>query len=215
MANKKYKEMNMQKEQERIRKEKEERFTKTCNKELTKFPIIAMVGLAVLLLLFFVDWAYIYNTDIGGKEVSISGFNCLFSGLTGNYTSSDSIYGDMAIPFNYYASAQCENLSIMTLISAVILLILLVCQLVTVITKQHMLNILCAIISVLLSIMLIVCFSMALGMKDSKILPIYCGGNPACSIKSYTIIPAIVALGLTALHGFATYKYYSLRTLLK
>lgn len=200
--------------EQRIRKEKELRFNKECAK-LTVFPIIALIGMVAIMLLFLVDWANIYNTKIVGKEVSISGFNCLFSGLTGNYSSSDAIYGDMAIPFYYYAKSYCENLSILTLISAVIFLLLLVSQLVGIFTKKHILNIISAALGILLTIMLIACFVIALDMSNSKILSVYCGGNPACFIQSYAIIPAIVALIVAVVHGFAAYKYYSLQLLLK
>ena len=214
MANKRTREESIRREQERIRQEKEQG-AKKLYAGLKYYSIAALVGTMAILLLFLGNWVYIYNTDIGGSEVAISGFDCFFAGLTGNYTSTDKLYGDMAVPFYYYAASDCIDLSVITVVSMALLVLLLISQLVTVVSRKYVGHLISLFLGLLLAVMLIVCFIMALGMGDSKILSIYCSGNPACSIRSLAIVPALVALGVTLLHGVAAFKHYDMSALLK
>lgn len=206
MANKRTKAANELKEMERIRETKAALF-RAASKKLTIFPIVALCCTAIIACLFVLDWANIYNTTIAGKEVSVSGFNCLWACLTGNYSSADAAYGDMAVPFYYYAKGYCENLGVLTLIAAILLILSAISQIVASFTKKPIVNVVSLALNLLLAVVLIVCFIVALRMNDSQILPKYCSGNPACSIKSYVVIPAVFALINVVLHGIATFKY--------
>lgn len=207
MANKKY-------NQEKIRIEKEKRFKALC-KNLVWFPVAAIGGLAVVLLLYFVNFAYVYNTTAGvGTEVAINGWACLAAMLTGNFSGTASIYGDMAVPFYYYAADWCTLLGAFSLVTFFLIIINVILQIVTIITKKHALNAAAIALDILIAILLIVCFAVALSMKDAKILSTYCANNPACSIRSLAIIPAIVSLGIAAVHIVCTVKYFSAKSLL-
>lgn len=202
MANKRTREEN-------ILKEKERKFN-NGSKKLTIFTIISLVATVVVLALFLVDWAQIYNTTIAGKEVSFTGLNCLFSALTGNFTSTEKIYGDMAIPFYYYAESNCQDLGLFTLFAGGSLVLLLACQVITLCTKKQVLNVISLVLSLMTTCALIISFVIAIQLNGSQILPIYCSGNPACSIRSYAIIPTILAFIVVLVHSFAVYKYLRL-----
>lgn len=205
---------NKKNNQEKIRIEKEKRFKALC-KNLVWFPVAAIGGFAVVLLLFFVNFAYVYNTKAGvGTEVAINGWACLAAMLTGNFTGTASIYGDMALPFYYYAADWCTLLAAFTLVTFILIIINIALQVVTLITKNHALNAAAIALDILIAVLLIVCFAVALSMKDAKILSTYCSNNPACSIQSLAIIPAIVSLGIAAVHIVCTVKYFSAKSLL-
>ena len=212
MANKDRKEDTRQKN---LQLKNERQFEAMCRK-LVPYPRVAAVILAVTLLLFSAAWADVYNSDIGGVEVSINGLACAASAVTGNYTSADTIYKDMAVPFYYYAAEYCQSLARFTLIAAVAVVISFVLQIAAVIVrKAYALNIAATALNVIASIFLIVCFSVSLSMADSDIIPIYCGGNPACSIRSFAVIPAIFTLGAAAVNLIASIKYIQARRILE
>ena len=208
MANKKNREIN-------LKNERDKKFRAACFK-LRNFPIICLALSVLTILLFLVNFAEVFNTDYGA-EVKISGFNTFFAAITGQYTSEKAIFGNMAVPFNYYAESYVHTLGILTLIAVVLTLANLVVQIVNVATntKNSELNLISLILGVLQAGVLIACFIVALSMKDAKILSTYCSGNPKCSIRSYAIIPAITALIGAAVSGIATVKYFIARKILK
>lgn len=207
MANKKTKEAI-------IAAQKLEKF-KNANKKLNLYTYLGIGLIAVIVLTFFVKWAGIYNTDIKDYEVSFSGFNALFAAFSGNYSSADKTYGDIAVPFYYYAAKYCKTLGALTIVSAITLLPALASQILTLAIKKQFLNVVSAALLVIEAIVLIATFATALSMSGSDILPIYCSGNPACSIKSYAIVPAIAALGAAVPHVIASVFYFRSRNILK
>ena len=207
MANKKTKEAI-------IAAQKLEKF-KNANKKLNLYTYIGIGLVAVAVLTFFVKWAGIYNTDIKDYEVSFSGFNTLFAAFSGNYSSADKAYGDIAVPFYYYAAKYIKTLGVFTVISAIMLLPVLASQILTLALKKQFFNVVSAALLVIEAGVLIAAFITALSMSGSDILPIYCSGNPACSIKSFAIIPAIAALGAAVPHVFASVFYLRSRNILK
>jgi len=78
MANKKTRE-------ERIRAEREKKFADKVRK-LKVFPIIGAASALVTAVLFFLNWGYIYNTDIAGNEVSFTGYNIISAAISGKFT---------------------------------------------------------------------------------------------------------------------------------
>ena len=206
MANKKNREIN-------LKNEREKKFRAACLK-LRNYPIICLAISVLILLLFLVNFAEVFNTDYGA-EVKISGFNTFFAAITGQYTSEQAIFGNMAVPFNYYAESYVHTLGILTLIAMVLTLANLAVQIVAVSIKKSALNVAACVIGAVQTAVLIACFIVALSMKDAKILSVYCSGNPKCSIRSFAIIPAIFALIGAVVSGIATVKYFIARKLLK
>ncbi|MCH5159448.1 MAG: hypothetical protein J1F66_01190 [Clostridiales bacterium] len=212
MANKNKKNQIHQANQRRVKQQQYEAATKN----LSLFSFIAL-GISVLLLfLLFVSFADVYNTTAGvGVEVKVSGWSFAIAALTDTYSSADSVYGNLAVPFYYYAGEWCETLAIFALFSVLIMVLNIVVQIFAAVKKIYVLNAVSAILSVIAAILLIVCFVEGLAMKNGEILTTYCSNNPACSIRSFAIIPAIVALGSAAVSTVATVKHAKASRLLK
>ncbi|MBO4594280.1 MAG: hypothetical protein J5697_01090 [Clostridia bacterium] len=210
MANKKTREEN-------IRKDKERRFM-IANKALFPLETVAAAISILVVLAFFLNWAYVHNTDVG-VEVKISGFNTLIAALTGKYSSAENFVGDMAMPFYYYAETYCETLGIYTVIAffaAVAQLIFSAINLAfALIYKKRFLNYPLAALSVLTAVMITVCFIVALSMKNADILSVYCGGNVKCSIRSLAVIPAILALSSGVLSVVQAVRIRKIKKILK
>ena len=212
MANKKRKNEIRQAYQ---RKAQEQKF-EAAVKKIFIYPCIALAINVLVLVLLFVTFADIYNSSSSvGVEVSVSGWSFVMSALTGNYTSVEPIYGDIAMPFYYYAAEWCQTIGTCALLAAIAVILTLVVQLVTVIRKNHVLNLISLALSVVSFVLLIVCFAKGIDMINSDIIPIYCGGNPLCTIRSYAIIPALLALGGGVVSAIATVKYFQASSLVK
>ena len=181
--------------EQRVQAETERRISRERNK-LRVFSLISLAVVVLLLLFMFVDWAAIYNTDMEGNEAEISGFNCVAAGLSGDYTSTEASVGKfMAVPFNYYASTYLRTLSAFSVAVLFVVIAHLLIQIFAVITnKQGAFNILAILFAAAEFGLFIACYAVALSMNDSQILPKYCSGNPACSIQSQAILPALFAL---------------------
>lgn len=181
-------------------REKAER-EKTYNEKVWKlrlFPLLSLVMGLIILLLFFMNWAYVFNTD-SGTEVSVTGFNCLVSGISGNYEGTESSIGDMAMPFYYYAKAESVTLSSITVATFFVLLAMIVAFALASIKNKEYFVIAGLVLGVALTGLLFVSYSVALSMKGAKILSGYCGGNVKCSIRSEAILPALLSLFSLAL----------------
>ena len=212
MANKNRKNQIHQANQRKVKQQQYELATKN----LFLFALIAVGISALILILLFVNFADVYNTSEGvGVEVKVSGWSFIMAALTGNFTYPDAIYGDIAMPFNYYAQQWCESVATFALLSLVVILFNAVVQVIAIVRKMYVLNVVSAILSVVTAVLLIVCFAEGLAMKNGEILTTYCNNNPACSIRSFAIIPAICALGSAALSVFATVKHLQASRLLK
>jgi len=206
MANKKYRE-------ERIKADKEKKYMLACGKLKTYHKFGIAISIAIILCFFF-NWVYIYNTDISGSEVSISGFNTLFAAFSGNYSNAGKLFGDMAVPFYYYAADYCRILGILTISAFIISVLNLACQSIAAYGKAQTLSIVCLVSGIIQVILFVACFSVALSFKNTEILSKYCGGNPACYIKSLAIIPAIISAIICALSCIATVKFIQAKKLL-
>ena len=188
MANKKYVEQRNQAAREKT--------LLTKKRRLRFFPLIILLITVVILLLMLTDWAAVYNTSIAGNEVRISGFNCVSAGLSGNYTSeNEATFGNMAMPFNYYAKTFLRTLCALTVaVFFVVIAHMLIEVFATITNKQGAFNILAIVFTVAEAALFIACYAVAISMKNAEILSGYCQGNPACSIQSQSIIPAVFAI---------------------
>lgn len=198
---------NKREKEKRAIQNKQNAFEKQC-KQLNVFYIAAICASAVLLLCYFFNWVYIYNTSAGvGIEVRVSGWSFSIAALSGKYTASDKVYGDLAVPFNYYARLYCEKLGTVTLISLILAILTLGANIFLLVKPKHVFSVAPAILSLANTVFLFVCFGIALSMKNSDILPVYCSGNPACSIRSLAVIPAIISLVSAAIPGYVFVRY--------
>ena len=68
----------------------------------------AIILSLTLILCYFLNWVYVYNTDYG-IEVKASGFSFIIATLSGKFYSTDKIYGDLAIPFYYNYEISNDN----------------------------------------------------------------------------------------------------------
>ena len=204
--------------EERVKEDKERRYGLAV-KSLRNFPLIA-IGISVLfLMLFLLDFGYIYNTGMnsgkGGIEVHFSGFNAFFAMITGGYSSADKIYGDIAVPFYYYAKDHTVIICVFSFIAILFTVSDIVVSVLNVALKKPFLSVVSLCLKTLTFISALVAFIAALAMANSQILPVYCSGNPACSIKSLAIIPAIIAAIGAAISAIASVKFFKAKKILK
>ena len=163
-------------------------------KKLRIFPLVSLVMTVVLLILMLTNWAAIYNTDMAGNEVEYTGFQSVTAGLGGNYKSLDTdSFGHIAT-FFAYAGGAVKTLSLLSVIVLFVLVVHGLVQLFAVITnKQGAFNVVDAVFAIAAAGLFIGCYAVALSMNDAMVSG-YCGGNPACSVQSSAIIPAILAI---------------------
>ena len=157
------------------------------------------------------DWAAVYNTDISGNEVRISGFHCLTAGLSGNFTGTDAAIGDMAVPFYLYAKAESVALAGLTIAAFFVLLAEIIVQVVALIKNNAIFTLIAAGLGLALGVLLVLCHSTGISMNDAQILHTYCSDNPACSIRSDAILPALLAFFSLALPVAETVKRCQLK----
>lgn len=163
----------------------------------------AIILALTVILCYFLNWVYVYNTGYG-IEVKASGFSFIIATLSGKFYSTDKIYGDLAIPFYYYAKESCEILGILSLVSLILIIVTVLILIIIKITKFQMITFISILLSLCSSILLVACFVSALEMKNGQILSVYCGGNPKCYIGSLAILASVVSfIGLiTQLKAF-------------
>ena len=181
------------------KREKEKRIRESLameyEKSITKHLQFYCLGIAILLLViicYLFNWVYIYNSDYG-IEAKASGFSFIAAALSNNYSSATKIYGDLSVPFYYYAKNSCESLGIVTLLSFLLNITTIIVLVIIRITKLFKLTFVSISISLVSSILLVLAFIISICMKNDKILSIYCGGNPKCYIGSLSIFAALLS----------------------
>lgn len=91
----------------------------------------------------------------------------------------------------------------------------LILEIVSVVKKAYSWHIIMAVLHGAAGISLVVSFITALSMNRSDILPVYCSSNPACSIRSYTVIPAVILLAAIAFNLAVYFQHRSAARFLK
>ena len=200
-----------EKEQAKLQntQKKKEQAYRAAMKKLAPYSYVSLGLLAAALLLFFTHWLEIYNADIAGVEIGVSGFSAAICGLTGNYTLPDSVYGMMGA-FYYWVPDPCPILAGHALTALCSLLASLVLVIVGAAAKRHELDAGAAVLSLISAAFMIAGFVTAKGMEPGMIAG-YCSGNPACSLKSYALIPAFFAVGATVVCVLAFRRYLDAR----
>lgn len=201
------------------KKAKREKAFKERTNEMRKFQFIAFAVLIFILLLLLVPFGYVHNTSMnngsGGSEVTFNGYNLLFAALSNNYSSANKAYGDIAIPFNYYARSYIVSMGPIMIISFVLILLAIAVNVFAFIKNRQELSLISLILFSLIFVLLFVLFIMALSMKNSLILPKYCSNNPACSIRSTAIFPSLVSIIGIIISSINFIQYRKAKILLK
>ena len=181
-------------------------------------PVTAAV-LATALLCVFVPFIEIYNNPAapgafdpesnGGRpfiELSAGGWQCLIIALTGDYTSAQS----KLAAFYYWVAQQggqpyVTMLAVSSLVAVSGVIVSMAMQAVMFFTKAHRLGIIALAADVIAALAFALAFVSAL-MCSAEMLAGYCNNNPACSIRSFAIIPALAAVAAAVLDFVHMFK---------
>lgn len=182
---------------------KNEKAIADFNFHFKKFNWIFYTGFAfaiIAVLLTFLPFAEVYNSDIGGAEVSVNGYNFFLAFFTRDFSSSSTgWYGDMAVPFYFYAKGKTVALSTLSFLAissalAVLVLSILVCWKIKV--KKGLFLTITGGFAGFSGLIYFISFITGLAMSGDKILSTYCNNNKACSIKSYAIFSALFLIAI-------------------
>lgn len=183
-----------------------------AKKTLKMWPAITAAILVVAVLTVFVPFVDIYNdpnvagafnpSANGGRpfvEIGASGWNCLEIFIKNDYTSAES----QLAPFYYHVTQTggepfVTMLATATFVAVASIVLSLVTQAVIFFTKAHKLSLITAALDFIAAAAFIVAFASALACSG-KMIPGYCSGNPACSVRSFALFPAIFAAGAVAI----------------
>lgn len=178
-------------------------------------PLLLSVFLLSILLLalFFCDLSYIHNTDVG-REVSVSVWSYALATVSGSFSSPAAVFGDIAVPFYYYAETGTVLTGILSLVLVIAALALAVLSAVVFLRRKYDLLPLLLFAAGVTVLLLVGSLISSLALNSSQILPIYCSGNPACSIRSDAYFPLIAALAVLSVAIVAAVKYHSAHDIL-
>ena len=178
-------------------------------------PLILSVFLLSILLLalFFCDLSYIHNTDVG-REVSVSVWSYALATVSGSFSSPAAVFGDIAVPFYYYAETGTVLTCILSLGLGIAALALAVLSAVVFLRLKYDLLPLLLFAAGVTVLLLVGSLISSLALNGSQILPVYCSGNPACSIRSDAYFPLIAALAVLSVAIVAAVKYHSAHDIL-
>ena len=178
-------------------------------------PLLLSVFLLSILLLalFFCDLSYIHNTDVG-REVSVSVWSYALATVSGSFSSPAAVFGDIAVPFYYYAETGTVLTGILSLVLVIAALALTVLSAVVFFKRKYDLLPLLLFAAGVTVLLLVGSLISSLSLNSSQILPIYCSGNPACSIRSDAYFPLIAAFAALAVTVIAAVKYHSAHDIL-
>ena len=176
-------------------------------------PLLLSVFLLSILLLalFFCDLSYIHNTDVG-REVSVSFWSYALATVSGNFSSPAA--GDIAVPFYYYAETGTVLTGILSLVLVIAALALAVLSAVVFLRRKYDLLPLLLFAAGVTVLLLVGSLISSLALNSSQILPVYCSGNPACSIRSDAYFPLIAAFAALTVAIVAAVKYHSAHDIL-
>ncbi len=178
-------------------------------------PLLLSVFLLSILLLalFFCDLSYIHNTDVG-REVSVSVWSYALATVSGSFSSPAAVFGDIAVPFYYYAETGTVLTGILSLVLVIAALALAVLSAVVFLRRKYDLLPLLLFAAGVPLLLLVGGLLSSLAPHSSQILPVYCSGNPACSIRSDAYFPLIAAIAMLTVAIVAAVKYHSAHDIL-
>ena len=178
-------------------------------------PLLLSVFLLSILLLalFFCDLSYIHNTDVG-REVSVSVWSYALATVSGSFSSPAAVFGDIAVPFYYYAETGTVLTGILSLVLVIAALALAILSAVVFLRRKYDLLPLLLFAAGVTVLLLVGSLISSLALNSSQILPVYCSGNPACSIRSDAYFPLIAAFAALTVAIVAAVKYHSAHDIL-
>ena len=178
-------------------------------------PLLLSVFLLSILLLalFFCDLSHIHNADVG-REVSVSVWSYALATVSGSFSSPAAVFGDIAVPFYYYAETGTVLTGILSLVLVIAALALAVLSAVVFLRRKYDLLPLLLFAAGVTVLLLVGSLISSLALNSSQILPVYCSGNPACSIRSDAYFPLIAALAVLSVAIVAAVKYHSAHDIL-
>ena len=185
---------------------------KVVDQQLTKedkinlFRVGTVFFLGVLLLFFFFGWCYIRNTKYG-VEAGMNGWNFICLSFCWAFKSTNTtMLGDVAMPFYYYAQVFIVILTVLACIIFWVTVASIVISIMNLAKRSVIKTTIVLVLSLINSVTLLTAFVVALIMNASDIIPIYCSGNPACSIRSLTILPFLISALILVLNIFLRKK---------
>ena len=185
-----------------------------ATEKLKLFPRLSFAVYVLLCVVAFLPWLCIYNTDIPGIEIKVSGWAAFFCGLTGKLTTPGGLFGNMDT-FNYFAPESCKPLALYGLLAYAFLLVALVLNAVMLGKKAQVLHLPAAILGVGAAVFTVLGFNAANSVNNSNILVEYCQSNPACSVESYAIFTALILIPAIIFNVIGAVKYFKAQKLLK
>ncbi|MBO4251794.1 MAG: hypothetical protein J5911_03925 [Clostridia bacterium] len=200
---------------EKAQADKERRYAQSVS-ALRNFPLIAIGVSVVCLMLLFLNFANIYNTNMnsgkGGNEIFYTGYQLFFAAISGSFDSpNEKLFGHISV-YNYHTPAETQLSGILVLISVIFVVAIIGLSLWSFLGKKPIFNVVSAALFSAIFIMFTVCFIV---IKTSPIMIKYQCNLKVCSLHSLAIIPAIVALIGAAVSCFASVKYFIARKILK
>lgn len=191
MANKQVK-----KQQQNQRREK---LLRDALNQTLRLHIVSVIIIVLAFLMLLVSFTSIYNSTDGSTEVSVSGWSFFFCGLTGDFESSQEIYGSIGV-FYYWAPQITRIVASLTLIAAAAMLLNLVCEVVTLVAKMHFVTLLSMFFGLVAVALFIAVYAVQFSFAEPVIYdsPSYCNGNTACSIQSSAFLPAVILIASEA-----------------
>ena len=160
---------------------------------ISSLRVSTLVLTAILFLSFFFGFCYIFNTDYG-VEVGVNGWNLICMSFCWNFKSSALVFGDIAVPFYVYAKYYTIILTISMTVVFYCTLAVFILSIINIKKQKYSFSKIVLVLTIFSTIFLLLCFIVALTMNNSRILPKYCSGNPACSIHSLAIFPFFISL---------------------
>lgn len=194
------------------KEEKERKFAR-AKKGLNIYPIISAVAAVVVLLLFLIKWAGVYNNSAKVYETPVfTGTQLIAAALSGDYE----IVTDSNGLGLYYHFVKDNTLligafGVVALVTAAVGLIM---QIITLATKKYVLNAVSACVFALSFISLLICYITALSAGYPLMVGYQCNLK-VCEHRSYIIFPAIFALVSAAASAVGGAKYFNAKKVLK
>ena len=176
-----------------IKAKEEEKKRKRFEENRKILLTITLIFVISLFACFFANWSHVYNTDYG-IEVGVNAWQYLIALMTWNFKGTGALYGDIAVPFYYYAKELTMVLSFVTAGTFLVLLATTVVTIINFFKHSRKIEIANVVLLYVLSLMFIACIVVAFTMSGSRILPVYCSGNPKCSIGTLAFFPLVITL---------------------
>ena len=174
------------------------------NDPFSSYTVGSLVLIGILFLSLFFGWSYIFNTD-SGVEIGVNGWNYVCLSFTWYFkTTNEVLFGNVAA-FYYYVKYIVVVLTVVTAIAFYLLIALAPIAFINIKKSSAKLATANGILSVVLAVVLLVCFIVSLCMGP-KMIKGYCSNNPKCSVCSLAILPMFIAIANGVLNFVLRHK---------